>query len=149
MTPLRINNILVGFDFHDSSRVLLDHAKKQAERTESKIWLVHVAAPEPEFVGYEPGPQNVRDDRAGLLRAEHRYLDKTVNDLRREGYDVDSLLIQGGTSQTLMDKAKELGVDLIILGHHKQGFIFNAFFGSTSAEMLQKSEIPLLVVPLR
>ncbi len=65
--------------------------------TGAKIWLVHVAAPDPEFVGYEPGPQYIRDDRAKVLLAEHKKLASYIKSLEGKGYKAEALLVQGPT----------------------------------------------------
>ena len=48
----------------------------------SKIWLVHIAAPDPDFVGYEVGPQYIRDHRADELKKEHKLVKKYADELK-------------------------------------------------------------------
>ena len=46
-----MKNILVGIDFHDYSETLINKALKLSKPFNSKIWLLHVAAPDPDFIG--------------------------------------------------------------------------------------------------
>lgn len=74
-----MKNILVTIDFDVKTTLLIDNAYKLANAFGSKVWLVHIAAPDPDFVGYEIGPQYIRDNRAYELREEHRQLQNFSN----------------------------------------------------------------------
>ena len=69
-----MKNILVTIDLEDHAEQLIGHAAEWAKAFGAKVWLMHVAAPDPDFVGYEVGPQYIRDGRAEELREEHRML---------------------------------------------------------------------------
>src|SRR5690606_29542099 len=110
--------------------------------------LVHIAAPEPDFVGYDVGPQYIRDSRADDLREEHQYLQRRCGQLKENGIEAEALLIQGPTVQALMNEVQALNADLIVAGHHEHGFFYKAFIGSVSMEIFKKSKVPILFVPL-
>ena len=83
-----MKNILVTIDFDKSEALLLDKAVQMAEAFGSKLWLMHIAAPDPDFVGYDVGPQYIRDSRAEDLRQEHRKLQEYLKrkEWFRKGY---------------------------------------------------------------
>lgn len=56
-----MKNILVAVDLDASSQLLIHAAAEQAEKINAKVWVLHVADPEPDFVGNKAGPQYVRD----------------------------------------------------------------------------------------
>lgn len=143
-----MKNILVTIDFNIKEQLLIDKAFQLAEAFGSKLWLMHIAAPDPDFVGYEAGPQNVRDSRASELRTEHKTLQEYTITLKKKGVDSEGLLVQGATIETIIEESKKLNVDLIIAGHHNHGFFYNAFVGSVSADIIKESKIPVLIVPL-
>ena len=58
-----------------------------AEKFGSKLWLVHIAAPDPDFVGYGTGPIYIRDSRAKELKEEHQQLMHIMDDLRSTDND--------------------------------------------------------------
>ena len=68
--------IAVALDFSDSTQQILDYAKKLADSAGSELWLLHVEAPEPDFVGYEVGPESVRDSVASEIHQDHTELQK-------------------------------------------------------------------------
>ena len=143
-----IQNILVAVDFGKDDEILLSRALQIAGKFSSKIWVVHIAAPDPDFVGYEPGPQYIRDFRAEDLRTEHKTLKAYADDLGKAGFEAEGLLIQGPTVETILKEAGKLNIDLFVVGTHKHNFLHRLFSENTPMELAKKSNIPLLVVPL-
>jgi nucleotide-binding universal stress UspA family protein len=143
-----MKNILVALDFDEQEKLLLDKAFELAKPFDAKLWLLHIAAPEPDFVGYEVGPQYIRDTRANDLRKEHKYLQQYAKELHEKGIIAEGLLIQGATIEMILEESKKLNIDLIIAGHHEHGFIYKAFVGSVSSQLIKRSKIPVLIVPI-
>lgn len=143
-----MKNILVTIDFNSNEQLLVDKAFQLAEKFDSKIWLIHIAAPDPDFVGYRVGPQEERDNRASELRKEHKLLQEYSNALKNKGIKAEGLLVQGATIEMIMEEANKLNIDLIIAGHYEHSFIYEAFIGSVSGKIVKKSKIPVLIVPL-
>ena len=146
--PLRMKNILVTIDFDEKIDLLLDKAFELAESLDSKIWLMHITAPEPDFMGYDVGPQYIRDFRAKELRKEHQLLQEYADKLKKRGVDAEGLLVQGATTEMIIKESKKLKIDLIIAGHHDHGFFYKAFVGSVSSQIIKKANIPVLIVPI-
>ena len=143
-----MKNILVPIDFDQNENELLEHARQYAKAFKAKLWLLHVAAPEPEFIGFGVGPQYIRDTRAQELRKEHRLMTDFTNIVKEEGVDCEGLLINGATIEMILEEAEKLKIDLIITGHHTHNFFYKTFFGSVSSGVIKKTDIPVLVVPL-
>lgn len=143
-----MKNILVALDIDSDAQKLLGQACQLAEKFGSKVWIVHIAAPDPDFVGYEAGPQFVRENRAGELREEHKALQKFAADLAERDIASESLLIQGPTVEMILKEAAKLNADLIIMGFHEHDFLYKALKGSTTSEVIKNSGIPLLIVPV-
>ncbi len=141
-------NIMVAVDFNDAVGKLLGYAEALALRFEAKIWIVHVADPDPDFVGYEPGPQYIRDFRADELRDEHKKLQNISNMFLDKKIESAALLIQGSTVETVLNEAKKLKADLLIVGNHKHSFLHNLLSESVSLELLKNGNIPLLTIPI-
>lgn len=143
-----MKNILVTIDFNENEKLLIDKALLFAESFNSKLWLMHIAAPDPDFVGYEDGPQYIRDDRATHLRKENKQLQEYCEMLKEKGVDSEGLIVQGPTIEMIIEESKKLNIDLIIVGHHEHGFFYNAFAENVPSVLVKKSKIPLLIIPL-
>lgn len=144
----RMKNILVAIDFDENMELLLAHAAQLAKAFGAKVWLIHVAAPEPDFVGYEVGPKYIRDSRAEELREEHRTIQKYADNLGEQGIEAEGLLIQGATIEMLMNESRKLNIDLMIAGHHPHNFLYKAFVDDVSSQILKESKVPVLIIPL-
>ncbi len=141
-------NILVAVDFDDRSEVLLSYASNLALKYDAQLWIVHIAAPEPQFVGYQVGPEYIRDVRAEDLRDEHRFLQKMAAQVREGGGKAEALLIQGPTVETLLEELNKLEADLLVVGSNQHGFLYRAFAEDTAAELQKQCQVPLLSIPL-
>jgi nucleotide-binding universal stress UspA family protein len=69
--------------------------------------------------------------------------------LRDAGHEVNALLVQGPTVQTILEQAEKLGAEVIVVGSHGRGKLFDLVVGSVSAGVIRKSPIPVLGVPAR
>lgn len=141
-------NILVAVDFNDTIGELMGYAESIAQKFGAKIWVVHVAEPSPDFTGYEVGPQYIRDVKAEEFREEHRRLQAISKLFVDQNIESEALLIQGSTVQTIIEEVKKLNADLLIVGTHKHGFLFNILSENVSLELLKKAEVPFLAIPI-
>jgi nucleotide-binding universal stress UspA family protein len=141
-----MKNIIVAVDFSDSTPALLETAASLATAFSAKLWLVHVAAPDPSFVGYAAGPQSVRDSIAAGLRREHRLLQEYAEDLRADQIDTTALLVQGPTVATLLAELARLDADHLVIGSHDHGVLYRKALGSISEAVLRKAPCPVTVV---
>lgn len=146
MTELK--NIMVAVDFNDSVGDLLSFAESLALKYESKIWLVHVAEPDPDFVGMVTGPQYIRDMKAEDLREEHKSLQSLREAFLDDEIESEALTIQGSTVDAVLEEAEKLQIDLMVVGTHKHGFLYNLLSESVSVELLKKLNIPMLSIPI-
>lgn len=142
-------NILVPVDFSPVTTRVCVVAAELARHRNAKIWLIHVAAPDPDFVGYEAGPDVVRDQRAQELRNEHKKLEDLARQIEKKGVEVTPQLIQGPTIETILEQAEHHDVDMIVMATHGRGLMYQMFVGSVSEGVLNKSTRPVLMVPAR
>jgi nucleotide-binding universal stress UspA family protein len=142
-----IQNILVAVDFSNADEVTLSQALQMAQKFGAKAWIMHVAMPDPDFVGYDVGPQYIRDARAKDLRGEHKTLKQYGDNFKEAGVEAESLLIQGPTADTILEEVAKLNIDLIVIAAHKHGFLSRLFGEINPSELAMKSNIPWLVVP--
>lgn len=141
--------ILVPVDFSSVTADIVQHAAQLAKALGHKLWLLHVASPDPDFVGFDVGPEPVRESIAGRFREEHRQIQALANDLKGQGLEVEALLVQGRTADRVHEHAEKLGVAFIVIGSHGRGALSTALLGSTSHDVLKGARCPVLVVPIR
>jgi nucleotide-binding universal stress UspA family protein len=142
-------SILVAVDLSPASEKVVEAAGRVAKLTGASVYILHAAEPEPDFVGYDAGPEVVRTQVAQELRREHRDVQALAEKLRSEDIDATALLVRGPTVETTLKEAKSLEADLIVLGTHGHGAVYDVLIGSYSAGIIRKSTLPVLVVPIR
>lgn len=126
----------------------MQFASAIAEKFNSSIWVLHIAAPDPDFVGYDVGPSYIREMRADELRKEHRQLQAIADQLNVKGIKAEGLLIQGPTVEMILEEVGRLKIDLLIMGSHKHGFLYETWMGHTSVKVIKEVPIPVLIIPL-
>jgi len=142
-------NILVAVDLSPASASVVAAAGRVAKLTGARVYILHAAEPEPDFVGYDVGPEMVRTQVAREMRSEHRGVQALAEKLRNDGLDATALLVQGPTVEITLKEADNLQAELIVVGTHGHGAVYDMLLGSCSAGIIRKSKLPILVVPVR
>jgi len=143
-----MKNIIVAVDIEKKEEYLVEKGIEMAKTYQAKLWIIHASAPDPDFVGYEAGPQSVRDERARTLFTENKILNDYADLAKRKGVDATGLLIQGPTTELILEECDKLKADLLILGHRKHGFIQRIIRGSIAGGIMENTKIPLMIIPL-
>jgi nucleotide-binding universal stress UspA family protein len=141
--------VIAALDLSAVSDAIVTRAVSIAQAFSARLVLLHVAAPDPDFVGFEAGPQSVRDARANELRHEHRAFQQRAKDICGKGVDAEAYLIEGSTVDTILKQADHLQADLLVLGSHGHGALYRTVLGSVSEGVLRRAHIPVLIVPAR
>jgi nucleotide-binding universal stress UspA family protein len=88
--------------------------------------------------------------QADSLEAEIRAeADRTVHEARgrlaRPGLDVDAVVLRGRPAAAIIDRARDMRADLIVVGSRGHGRIESMLLGSVSAELIDHAPTPVLV----
>ncbi len=142
-------NILAAVDFSPVTEQVLRTLEQIAAMSASHVWLVHVAPPDPDFVGYGTGPDVVRSQVAVEHRDRHLKLQGLAERLRSTGVETTALLLQGPTIETIMKEAGRLPASFIVLGSHGHGAVYDLLVGGVSEGIVRASTVPILLVPAR
>lgn len=142
-------NILVAIDLSPASTKVIEAARGVADLTGAAVYVLHVAEPDPDFVGYDAGPSVVRKQVTEELHREHRAVQAYAEGLREDGIDATARLIRGPTVSTTLKEADNLDAGMVIIGSHGHGAVYDVLVGSYSAGIIRKSRLPVLVVPVK
>ena len=141
-------NILIAVDFSAvTGRIIECLVRFATNPAAHRMYLIHVTPPEPAFVGYDAGPATLRGQVAHELRDQHVELQRQAATLRSAGCDVTPLLLQGPTIETVLGEAERLEADLLVIGSHGHGAVYDLLVGSVSEGLVRRSRRPVLVVP--
>ena len=140
-----MKTILVPVDFSDATAGVIETARNFATAFGSRVVLLHVSEPEPDFVGFEPGPMAVRQTVARDIRAEHRKIEALKESCGIS--DVLALNIQGPAIEKILHEAETHGAELIVMGSHGHGAFYELLVGSVTGGVLKDANCPVIVVP--
>ena len=140
-------NILISVDMSTTSARAVDTVRRLFPHQGLRVVVLHVAEPDPSFVGWEAGPEVVRDQLADLYRHARREVEAMAASLSDDGIDATGLTIQGAIVDTVLAEAARIEADLIVVGSHGHGAAFNLVIGSVSSGIIKKTAVPVLVVP--
>ena len=139
--------LLVCVDLSESTEIIVKKIEEITKALPAKVWLLHNAVPEPDVVEFKVDPQAARESLAKKFHLEHRQIQELANRMRKAGVDTTALLVHGATVETILKEASELEVDMIVVGTHGRGAMYQLLVGSVSEAVLHKSRFPILVVP--
>jgi universal stress protein A len=144
-----IKKILCPVDLSDVSRSAIDHAALMAGWYEAKITALHVynplVIPSADFTlaGVVPTPV-MTDDEVAQMREQVRACFNTAN-----AFDIDVQIDSGHPANRILDRARSLPADLIIIGTHGIGGFEHLVLGSVTEKVLRKATCPVMTVPPR
>lgn len=148
--------ILVAIDLKKGTDRLLDEVQRFGHALDAIVDIIHVAEPDPDFVGYLKRPVRgqesqediIRASHAKALSAEHARTQIVAARLQASGIRVDqTLTVQGPTLETILSHARKLGADLLMLGSHRHSTLYRLWYGNTVADATEQAPCAVLVVP--
>ncbi|MCC6873406.1 MAG: universal stress protein [Sandaracinaceae bacterium] len=143
-----MKQILACVDFSPTTPGILAQTKRMASARGADVVVLHVAPGEPDWVGYGPGPQSVRDQFALELREAHAKAQALADELRAAGIEAKALSVQGPAPEKILEQADALGAELIVIGSRGHSVVYDLLVGSVAQGVLRGSKVPVLVVPV-
>jgi nucleotide-binding universal stress UspA family protein len=145
---IQIRRILCPIDFSEFSRRALEQAVAVARWYDGEITLLHVAPFVPSVVTstFPPG--------VSPLMLEPMRHDAVLEELRRfaqpaaaAGLRFDAVVRDGSAVAEVLDLARTLPADLLVMGTHGRGGFDRLVLGSVAEKVLRKACCPVLTVP--
>lgn len=142
-------NIMVAIDDSETSRCALKEALHIAKCSNAKLYIVHVA--DETLLNMHghvlTGMADIGQAVSNMTKAGQKLVDdamQNAEDVNAEGLVLESR--NRRVSETISDKAKELGVDLIIIGRHGQRGLATLLLGSVAEQLAKISRSSVLLV---
>ena len=142
-----MKTIVALVDFSDMTFKLLKQAHQLASAFGSEVILLHVVSPDPVVVDFGMAPTVYRPPSPETIAAEGDRLSQLQESLEKFGVRTSTRQIQGTRVEDLIEECRRLGADLIIVGSHGHGAVYNLLVGSITSQVLKSAPCPVLVVP--
>ncbi len=147
MENLVISKILIPVDFSTTSTNALEVAIDLAQKHKASVSLLHVV--DSSFMMIAPDGSMVVDISSDIIIKENeRKLDELFDKYKQRGFwDIQRIVKVGQVSQEIVDCAKELDIDLIVMGTHGTSGIQEFLIGSDAFRVVKNASCPVLTVP--
>ncbi len=146
MKKFEVNRILIPIDFSDTALLALDHAVFMAKLFNAEVTLLHVI----ETLTYTTAISDsypIMDMENSIQKITAEKLDKlAMESFDKLGVPYKTKTIVGRIYVEIVNVAKEINADIIIMGTHGVTGIKEFFIGSNAYRVVSESPCPVIVV---
>lgn len=147
MKPAALKNILVAIDFSEATPEVVATAIMLSDTHSSKFWVVYADDSAPFLLSAEsggsPGPVDLDPQNTEVEDG----LEKIKAQLSLAHVAAEFVLLDGPAAENILEKAREIEADLIVIGSQRHGRFYRMLFGDTGDELTRNAPCPVLVVP--
>jgi nucleotide-binding universal stress UspA family protein len=135
--------ILVGTDFSAASNPAFEQGLKLAKQNRAELLIAH-ATLVPSTLCFMPPECYVEWELRDRAEAE-KNIGCFIRHAHEEGVKAHKLLLQGLADDAIIEAAKRLGVDLIVVGTHGHRGVSRLFMGSVAARVVSRAPCAVLI----
>jgi nucleotide-binding universal stress UspA family protein len=137
------DKILLAFDGSREGLVALREGALLARRFQAQIFLLSVL--NPSALGAS-GPDGTYVDASNeMIEASNAMLERGVSAAKRLGLEPTARLMIGEPAAQIGAYAKEIGADLVVVGHRRQGLLERWWSGSSGAKVSDHVDCSVLI----
>ncbi len=147
-----MKTILAAIDLSPITHKVVEGAGRLASDLHAKLILLAVLEPVAAYVPVGAAmdvitaPMPMEPPDQGSVKER---LESIAAPLRAAGLSVETVVSVALPSEEILDQAGSTGADMIVLGSHGHGALYHLFSGSVVTSVLEKSTLPVTVIPVR
>jgi nucleotide-binding universal stress UspA family protein len=142
-----MKTLLVATDFSASTDAVLQTAAALARALNARIVALHVLQP----IVTMGDPMVDLTQIAAMQKSSeenaHKQLAQVCAQASELGAAAEPDFREGSASSVILERARALPADLIVMGSHGHTALYDLLLGSTSHAVLKKSPCPVVIVP--
>lgn len=158
MKTKKINKVLIALDFNPTAEKVAEEGYAFAKEMDAEVTLLHVMA-DPlyysltghvtvmGFAGFKKKDNDHSKEENGLMDASQHFLDKSKEHLGDN--TINTLVKEGDFAESILSAAKKTHADIIVIGSHSRKWMDSIVMGSVAKEIIQRTIIPVLIIPTR
>ena len=143
--------VLIGVDDSEHSRAALEFVKSL--KWESGTRFVVLAAANMQVVTHSlvdaGGFTWIKAEEEALNRHAEELTSSAERELERAGLDAETQVVHGDARQALVDAARALSADMIVVGSHGRTGLDKLMMGSVASHVVTHAPCTVLVVKLK
>ncbi len=138
----KFKRILMATDFSDCSKVALDHAIQIAKAFNAEIHLLYVF--EMQYTEIYPELAKGMEE---VMKEETKALNELSEKIRAQNIEVYAMSKYGSPGHQIVETAKRIQADLIVVGSHGRTGLAHMLIGSVAERVVRIAPCPVTVVP--
>jgi nucleotide-binding universal stress UspA family protein len=153
-----MQKILIALDYNPSAQKVAEVGYALAKAMKAEVILLHVISDAAYYssLNYSPimgfdsfiNSDLIQADIVKeLKKAAMNYLDKSKQHLGDN--TIQTVIKDGDFGESILDAAKELEVDVIVLGTHSRRGLDKILMGSVAEKVFHHSPVPLFIIPTK
>ena len=158
MKTNKVNKVLIALDYNPTAQKVAEAGFSMAKSMNAEVVLLHVIidpmfyssegySPIMGFTGYTYTGEVQSDSVDGLKTATLEYLDKSKQHLGDN--TIQTMVKEGDFADSILEAAKEVNADIIVIGSHSRKWLENIVMGSVTEKVLRHSSLPLFIIPTK
>jgi len=158
MKPKKTIKVLIALDYDPTAQKVAEKGFSLAKAMGSEVILMHVMSnpvdyssmeysPSLGFTGYKDTGKLQSESIEGLKNESQLFLDKTKRHLGDNS--IQTLVKKGDCAESILKTAKDLHIDIIVMGSHSRRWLENIVMGSVTEKVLHHTSIPLFIIPTK
>ena len=157
MKITKMKKVLIALDYNPSAQKVAETGFSLAKTMGAEVILLHVMSdpvyyssteysPIMGFTGMDMSPVQL-ESIDGLKRASQYFLDKSKHHLGDD--TIQTLVKEGDFAEAILESAKELHAEVIVMGSHSRKWMEKIVMGSVTEKVLNNTSIPLFIIPTK
>lgn len=142
-----MKNILVPIDLSVFSKHIVEEAINLTKAIDGKITLLHVVSVDVGFVVGDIGFQYLPELEETSLKEDAKQLHEFQEMVKEHNIPCEGLVKQGIPVDTIIEEAKKLTSEIIVIGSRGHGSLYEALVGSVCHDVIKQATIPVYVIP--
>ena len=146
MIHFNSTKILIPVDFSETSLLAIKHGAFLAKYTKGDVYLLHVINKQYEHYAVLEQPLHMEDPEKYETSASNK-LNELADSVRSEyGVSVNTIVSLGNPTKEIINNAKEIKADMIVMGTHGYSPLEELVLGSNTLKVITKSACPVMTM---
>lgn len=146
MIHFNSTKILIPVDFSETSLLAIKHGAFLAKYTKGDVYLLHVINKQYEHYAVIEQPMHIEDPAIYEASASNK-LNELADSVRSEyNVSVNTIVSIGNPTKEIINNAKEVKADMIVMGTHGYSPLEELVLGSNTLKVITKSACPVMTM---
>jgi nucleotide-binding universal stress UspA family protein len=140
------NKILIPVDFSETSLLAIKHGAFLAKYTKGDVYLLHIINKQYEHYAVLEQPMHLETPVAYETGASNKLNELAASVSKEYGVSVNTIVSLGNPTKEIINTAKDISADLVVMGTHGYSPLEELVIGSNTLKVITKSTCPVMTM---